>query len=621
LSTTKENDPYDRMWSTAKANQMRIFDQDLLKSIYNKPYKEVRHQAALVGSGVVGLLSMPFGPIGMAAGGMCGALFGGLVGFAMDRRRKKNKLKESELEKRRLKSLVRWAAERFNEDDDVRELVPMVTLEFKPMADIADGSKNARKLLKLLDAWVAQKSVTRQLWAYMDNLLQNWQDLSRGDFMRSMLVFETLTAMYRHSPRVLDEQETQFVQRMERLLEHGSVRSVMAHAHKFPTHGESRVMECMIYADHAHRLTRKLSKLTSSETEYGFKSPSADEEHALRRDPEDLSDDSDHGEQLDTYGISSIQGGVVMAPSKEHVAGDIVPAQKVKVLKKPFFKNWDDFMDFDAEIKHKMPITLCERDLLLEKEHESTKNWDVCVDRKEIRVAKVQKGDGGVTLRAWATVPGVNQWVAFYLFHHAEERMRWEKVLNGLRCVEPNIQGSEIVYSMLRVPGVTTRDFLQYRRVFIQEDGSIAIVMRGADHPACPEEKNPIRVESYISGYVLRQGFENGEPVLNLFLLSCSDIKGLIPKWIINMVAPKKPGEWVDALRKAALGYQAAHPNFEQELKEYVDRFRAENPYDYEAETDDFAQDCFVDQAQASSDPQSPLGLFPHEGQLTRLKL
>lgn len=35
-------------------------------------------------------------------------------------------------------------------------------------------------------------------------------------------------------------------------------------------------------------------------------------------------------------------------------------------------------------------------------------------------------------------------------------------------------------------------------------------------------------------------------PVLKLFIMSCSDVKGLIPKWLINFVAPKKPGEWVD---------------------------------------------------------------------------
>jgi len=460
-----------------------------------------------------------------------------------------------------------------------------------------------------LDHWVAQKSVTRQLWVYMDNLLQNWQDLTRGDFIRSMLVFQTLTTMYRHSPRVLDEQEEQFVQRMERLLEHGSVKSVMAHAHKFPTHGQSRVMECMIYADHARTITRKLSKLPSSQdSEAGCRSPSVHDEPGSRHDLEDVSDDSDQGEGLENYGCSSTAGGVVLAPSRGEGAHDslessaAVAAQRVKVLKKPFFKNWDDFMEFDATFKHKMPITLCERDLLLEKESESTKNWDVCVERKEIRVAKVQGGAGCVTLRAWANVPGVNMYCAFFLFYNGEERVKWDKVLTGVQSIEKNVQGSDIVYSLMKIPGTTPRDFLQYRRVFVQEDGSIAIVLRSADHHAMPEGKSIIRVESYISGYVLRQSFENGEPVLNIFLMSCADVKGLIPKWIINMFAPKKPAEWVETLRKACVGYQDAHPNFEEDLRNYVNRFKEDNPYDFEADTDAVLGDgseAAVNQAQA----------------------
>ena len=62
-----------------------------------------------------------------------------------------------------------------------------MTLEFKPMADIASGSKNALRMLKMLDSWIAQKDVTCQLWSYMDSLLANWRGLNRADFLRSAL--------------------------------------------------------------------------------------------------------------------------------------------------------------------------------------------------------------------------------------------------------------------------------------------------------------------------------------------------------------------------------------------------------------------------------------------------
>jgi len=607
-------DPYDRMWSAAKLHRTRIFDQDLLKSIYNKPHKDLRNQAAMVGSGVVGLLSMPFGPIGMAAGGMFGAVVGGLVGHCVDRRRRQKKIEESELEKKRLKSLVRWAAQRFHDDDEVLNLIEMVILEFKPMADIATGSKNARKQLKVLDKWVAQKSVKRQLWAYMDHLLQHWQDLNRGEFIRSMLVFQTLTTMYRYSTRVLEEEETQFVNRMERLLEHGSVKSVMSHAQQFPTHGETRVMECMVYADHASLLTRRLTNLTAmtsmrsgGDSEGATRSPreiratvntkksrrgsaeaaSADPAGNMEDDLEAAGSDGDDSDndRLEDYKLQSSQQGLLIAPMAEAGNASAFPArQPTKVLKKPFFRSWDDFMEFDIAFKHKMPVTLSEFDLLLEKEQESSVGWDVCVDRKEIRVAKVQNANGVITLRAWATVHGVDMNVAFYLFYNFRERVKWDKVFANMDLLGDGSHGSDMLYSMLKVPGVTSRDFLQFRRVRLQDDGSIAIVLRSAEHPDCPESKNAIRAESYIGGYVLRQEYEDGIPVLKLFIMSCSDIKGLIPKWIINMVAPKKPAEWVEVLRKACIEYQESHSGYKAELEKYLDSFRKENPFDYEAE-------------------------------------
>jgi hypothetical protein len=114
------------------------------------------------------------------------------------------------------------------------------------------------------------------------------------------------------------------------------------------------------------------------------------------------------------------------------------------------------------------------------------------------------------------------------------------------------------------------------------EDGSIMILMRSAEDTYLPEDKRYIRAESHISGYVLRQEFEAGKPVLKIFLMSCADVKGMIPKWIISYFAPKKPGEWVDALKKAAIEYQRANPDFKQALKTLVEQQSREVPGDFE---------------------------------------
>lgn len=586
------------------AETKRMFDQDMVQAIYDKPHRKSRQKGSMIGAGLLGIMSMPFGPIGMVGGGTIGALIGGTIGFYLDRRKERKEMQESEKQKKKLKSLVRWALDHFHEEETFIQVIEMVTLEFKPVADIADGSKHARKLLKLLDAWIAQKKVTRNLWRYMDGLLQRWKELNRGDFVRSLSVFQTLCTMYRHSQRVLDEQEIQFLHRMERLLEHESVKLIMQHAVEYPTQGETRLMECMVYADTFGNSRRKRSKshhghgamgqspsgastpqgpdsgnesesdedsilshYTAKGTYIGRKTSGSQviDDQELKFFPSERGDSGDKGDRPDTPSKSPMRAEPVM----------------VKVLKKPFFKNFEDFMDFDCTFKHKMPITLSEFELLRQKSEEPLKGWDLCVDRKEIQVAKIQNDTGCITLRAWATVPGVDIHVAFYLFADHRERVKWDKSFSKMDVLATQ-QGSDIFYSILSVPMVTPRDFLQWRRVRILEDGSIHIVLRSAEHPDMPDQKGVIRAESFIAGYILRQEFEGSTPVLKLFLMTCVDIKGLIPKWIINAAAPRKPAEWIGNLKKAAIDYQQANPDYKRNVVADIEKYRTENPYDYE---------------------------------------
>jgi len=405
-----------------------------------------------------------------------------------------------------------------------------------------------------------------------------------------MHVFKGLMAMYQCSNRVLGEQEVQFYERMERLLQHDSVRLVMEHAQAYPRMGDKRVMECMVYADASKiKAARNRDRQTSraSEQELGsYRSPGSVSPVALDAEASDESED-----EIDKYQ----HVGQLMTPSGRSAESPTLvdsvspPHQEKKmVLKKPFFKSWDDFMEFDNGIKHKMPITLSEFDLLLQKEQESQKGWEICVDRKEIKVAKMMPNPTNpiMTLRAWATVRGVDINAAFYQFYNMEQRCSWDKIFAKMELVDPDVQASEVLYSLLKPPAVTARDFLQYRRIKVFEDGSIHIVLRSAEHPNCPENKSYIRAESYIAGYILRQTFEGDEPVLSVFLMSCADVKGLVPKWVINLMAPKKPPEWVDAFRTATLQYQKDNPNFKQKLKEDLKKFMVNHPFDFEEVVD-----------------------------------
>lgn len=547
-----EQDPYTRMFAASSLAQERIFDQELLMAIYDKPYQRMRSQAALFAGGIMGLLLMPFGPIGMVGGALLGGLCGTIAGALIDMRTIRAKLEDSELEKKRLKSLLRWASERHTEEDEILCLIEMVTLEFKPISDIAAKSNNARKLLKVLDQWIARKAVTRQIWVYMEQLLQRWRELPREQLLRSMLVLQTLTTMYHFSNRALDDLELQFLRRMERFLALESVQSVMGHAQQTVSQGETRLIESMLYAD----------------------AMQAEEAPTQGRC---LHIDSDAS---DVYTCKE-EGGTLCVQMDAQAAS---PRTQGPPRKKPFFKDWADFMDFDDTIKHRMPITLSEFELLLQKESEGTAGWDVCVERKDLRVAKIMNGPGSITIRAWASFPGVDLHAAFHLFYDFEERTKWDKTFCKMAVVDPSCQGSDVVYCLMKIPTVTPRDFLQYRRARVLADGSILIMLRSAEHAKMPENSSYIRVENKISGYILRQDFEDNQPVLRIFLMTCSDVKGMIPKWIINYLAPKKPAEWMDALRKAATEYQASRTGIREEVEALLARVSADNAWDFESE-------------------------------------
>jgi len=210
-------------------------------------------------------------------------------------------------------------------------------------------------------------------------------------------------------------------------------------------------------------------------------------------------------------------------------------------------------------------------------------------------VAKIQDGPC-VTLRAWATLPGVDLLVATHLFSDLDERLKWDTCFARLQIIQEDVQGSDIMYSLLRVPPtVAARDFVQFRRIRTLEDGSIVIVLRSCEHAGAPKDKNVIRAESLNSGYIFRQTYEQGLPVLKIFITTRADIKGLIPKWIINMMAPRAPKEWVTNLRKAALEYQEKNPGYKEALAGELDKYRSYHAYDLEpAAEESTSNDCRV---------------------------
>ncbi|CAE7186479.1 BSL1 [Symbiodinium pilosum] len=382
-------------------------------------------------------------------------------------------------------------------------------------------------------------------------------------------VLQTLLVMYRCASRVLAEPEENFVLRVERLLDNELVRFVISQQQQLSSNNQGAVLaESMIFAD-ARKGKRSKSKGTLPEREL----------HAQ------IEEDSDH-EDMDVLSNPGVRPGNWSSEMSRTSSGDSYEKKRTeeaqRVLKAPFFKSWEDFMEFDNNYKHKIPITQSDFSLLLEKESQGMQGWDMCVDRKEIKVAKTLQSDGSgcIFLRAWSSLPDVDLPVVFHMFYKCEKRMEWDRAFFEMKTLD-QIEGSDILYSVLRVPACTPRDYVQYRRVKVLEDGTVLISLRSANHPDMPEKSGYIRAESFTSGYVMRRYNDGKEKGTKVFLMTCTDVKGIIPKWMINFVAPRKPGEWIDCLKKACLDYQAANPDYPA-LEEELEPFKQNHPFDYE---------------------------------------
>lgn len=69
---------------------------------------------------------------------------------------------------------------------------------------------------------------------------------------------------------------------------------------------------------------------------------------------------------------------------------------------------------------------------------------------------------------------------------------------------------------------------------------------KSVKHSKCPEKPKVIRAETLISGYIFeRINNPNGTVDTSITIISQNDIKGVVPKAIVNMVSAKAPKQWV----------------------------------------------------------------------------
>lgn len=223
---------------------------------------------------------------------------------------------------------------------------------------------------------------------------------------------------------------------------------------------------------------------------------------------------------------------------------------------KRFFKSLKDLRDFSAELKHKIPIGIYEFEFLEENYPEMPLGkWEWVATRNGVRIYKqivAVKGSDLVMVKGYVTLDHISPENVLYNIRDTARRAQWDKTFDGFTLIESGIRGNEVVYNSIKAPWpVTDRDFLQWRRIVIDPStGVIKILHRSAEHPAKPEDLSGamIRAESIISAYILRPRPPDS---CDLFLLTQTDVRGTIPRFLVNSTAARAPFSWVENLRSA----------------------------------------------------------------------
>jgi len=187
--------------------------------------------------------------------------------------------------------------------------------------------------------------------------------------------------------------------------------------------------------------------------------------------------------------------------------------------------------------------------LEIEKEENTDKMWRHVVNKPGTNVYQRKAGESPICMiKAFCEVDYSADTV-FKAIWDTEIRKKWDTIFNDFRLIDSN-PDYDVLYYMIKTPfGITKRDWVQ-RRIFIRnypEPNTIMMHFISIDHPLMPPRKGVVRAETILSGYLIRPVTQR---TCTVTIITQNDVKGLIPKSIVNSLASKAPAEWVNNMNK-----------------------------------------------------------------------
>ena len=146
------------------------------------------------------------------------------------------------------------------------------------------------------------------------------------------------------------------------------------------------------------------------------------------------------------------------------------------------------------------------------------------------------------------SVRGLTPEEAFIMLYDYEIRGSWESVFTGLETLEVVSPYQDFVTCDIKSPcwPISDRDFCQKRTFAKNYRGfQYALHLVSVDDPKLPENPNKVRAHTMISGYLINPHPENPNDTI-ITILANTDVKGAIPKSIVNYSMKRGPKIWLN---------------------------------------------------------------------------
>jgi len=222
----------------------------------------------------------------------------------------------------------------------------------------------------------------------------------------------------------------------------------------------------------------------------------------------------------------------------------------------------------DQQLELQAKIDKAIEDFIAElKKPAAEQDWEKCGANDRATVwRKFEEETGLYRLKIVGKIAVPPEVVSDVLFNH-KLRLAWDTVLESIIEIETTPFGADILHITAKSPPMTmvaNRDFVHIRttreiaHTSVKGEKAKAVVDISVEHPQAPEKEGVVRAYTSLSGGILEstlipnmqtKGLDNGT---QYHMISHVDLKGYIPKTIVNLVSATTTLAWFESLATAA---------------------------------------------------------------------